>query len=302
MMYVVGVTLMIFLCVYNGLVLYATYHDCDPLTTKLAKAKDQLTPLLALEVLKDLPGLPGLFIAGVFSASLSSLSTALNAMSAVVLEDFCKPFVKEKLSDRASMLIMRGTVLILGILSVALVYIVQHLGAILQLSMSIPPACFAPLLGIYIIGFLLPWIGKRATLYGGIVAFFVVVYVTTRAQADRAAGLIKYSIKPTSVDGCSYNYTMNTIASFNESISDLNAPKAFHHLSYLYYLPLGALVTIIAAFILSFCLGFEDYRNIDSRLFAPFLRKYLKCHSKVEQLADENEVTFRFTLERKIEK
>lgn len=78
------------------------------------------------------------------------------------------------------MLIMRGTVLILGILSVALVYIVQHLGAILQLSMSIPPACFAPLLGIYIIGFLLPWIGKRATLYGGIVAFFVVVYVTTR--------------------------------------------------------------------------------------------------------------------------
>lgn len=86
MMYVIGVTLMIFLCVYNGLVLYATYHDCDPLTTKLAKAKDQLTPLLALEVLKDLPGLPGLFIAGVFSASLSSLSTALNAMSAVVLE------------------------------------------------------------------------------------------------------------------------------------------------------------------------------------------------------------------------
>lgn len=48
--------------------MYATYHDCDPLTTKLAKAKDQLMPLLVMRVLGDYPGLPGMFIAGIFSA------------------------------------------------------------------------------------------------------------------------------------------------------------------------------------------------------------------------------------------
>jgi solute carrier family 5 (sodium-coupled monocarboxylate transporter), member 8/12 len=156
MIYVVGVTVMIFLCVYNGLLLYATYHDCDPLTTKLAKAKDQLIPLLVMEILKDFPGLPGLFIAGVFSAALSSLSTGLNAMSAVVLEDFCKPFMKTEISEKMSLYIMRGTVLILGIVSVALVYVVQHMGAVLQLSMSVPTACFGPMLGVYIVGFLIP--------------------------------------------------------------------------------------------------------------------------------------------------
>lgn len=51
MIYIVGVSLMILLCVYNGLLLYATYHDCDPLTTKLAKAKDQITSLFAMEIL-----------------------------------------------------------------------------------------------------------------------------------------------------------------------------------------------------------------------------------------------------------
>ena len=61
--YVIGVTIMIILCCYNGLLLFATYHDCDPLTTKLATAKDQMLPLLVMDILKDLPGLSGLFIA-----------------------------------------------------------------------------------------------------------------------------------------------------------------------------------------------------------------------------------------------
>lgn len=67
--YVIGVSFMVMLCCYNGLLLFATYHDCDPLSTKLAKAKDQMMPLLVMEILKDVPGLPGLFIA----VSLSSL-------------------------------------------------------------------------------------------------------------------------------------------------------------------------------------------------------------------------------------
>lgn len=60
--FIVASILIKIICVYNGLLLYATYHDCDPLTTKLAKAKDQLMPLLVMRVLGDYPGLPGMFI------------------------------------------------------------------------------------------------------------------------------------------------------------------------------------------------------------------------------------------------
>ncbi len=63
LIYVVGVMVIICLCCYNGLLLFATYHNCDPLTSGLATAKDQMMPLLVMEILKDLPGLPGLFIA-----------------------------------------------------------------------------------------------------------------------------------------------------------------------------------------------------------------------------------------------
>ena len=39
----------------------------------------------------SIPGLPGLFIAGVFSGSLSTVSSAINSLAAVTFEDYVKP-------------------------------------------------------------------------------------------------------------------------------------------------------------------------------------------------------------------
>lgn len=295
MIYVVGVTIMIFLCVYNGLLLYATYHDCDPLTTKLAKAKDQMMPLLVMEILKDIPGLPGLFIAGVFSAALSSLSTGLNAMSAVVLEDFCKPFMKNGISEQTSLYVMRGTVLVLGVLSVALVYVVQHMGSVLQLSMSVPTACFGPMLGVYVVGFAIPWIGKRAVFYAAITGCISMMMIVIKAQAEMALGHMKFEYKPLSVDGCDYNFTvaensftLDDMSTTTESTPTVDHEKHIYHISYLYYTLMGSLIVIITSFILSFFFGFDDPTEVDPRLLAPFLRKYINSKSNKQQFTNVN--------------
>ena len=156
-----GVTVMVTMCCFTGMILYAKYHDCDPLTTKLVTAKDQLLPLLVMDNLGHFPGFAGLFTAGIFSASLSTLSTALNSAAAVVLEDFWKPHVKHELTERKTAFIMRATVFILGIISVALVSVVQKLGGVLQLGMSVSAASFGPLFGLFFIGFFLPWIKAK---------------------------------------------------------------------------------------------------------------------------------------------
>lgn len=158
-----GVITLMLLCSYNGLLIYATYRNCDPLTTKLARAKDQLLPLFVMDVLGELPGLSGLFIAGVFSAALSSLSTCLNSMSAVVLEDFFKPFVQRPLSNRAVNWIMRSVVVAVGVLCVALVVVVQKMGTVLQLTMSLEAITNGPLLGIFTMGILVPWINGNVS-------------------------------------------------------------------------------------------------------------------------------------------
>ena len=49
-----------------GMVMYAVYNKCDPMTTKQVRTRDQLLPLHVLHVAGDYPGIPGLFMVGVF--------------------------------------------------------------------------------------------------------------------------------------------------------------------------------------------------------------------------------------------
>ncbi|KYN03431.1 Sodium-coupled monocarboxylate transporter 1 [Cyphomyrmex costatus] len=190
--FMIGVTTLIIICGYSGMVIYAWYHECDPLTTKLARAKDQLLPLLVMNVLGNFPGLPGLFVAGVFSAALSSLSTGLNSMAAVVLEDFVKPFMKTPFTPRGADIFMKLTVVILGIICVALVFVVEQAGThLLQLSISLGAITNGPSFGIFNMGILLPWINGKGALIGGIAGLSFMGWLGLSAEAAITSGKIK---------------------------------------------------------------------------------------------------------------
>lgn len=47
-------------------------------------------PLFVMDTMGQVPGLPGLFAAGVFSASLSTVSACVNSLAAVTIEDYIK--------------------------------------------------------------------------------------------------------------------------------------------------------------------------------------------------------------------
>lgn len=67
---VVGWTLVAILTAYTGMLIFAKFYDCDPITTKAIQSPDQLFPLYVMEVLGEYKGFPGLFVAGIFSAGL----------------------------------------------------------------------------------------------------------------------------------------------------------------------------------------------------------------------------------------
>ncbi|KAK2163806.1 hypothetical protein LSH36_74g13000 [Paralvinella palmiformis] len=68
-----------------GVTAFAYYakKGCDPVNSGILSSPNQILPFFVMEVL-DMPGLPGLFIASLFSASLSSISTIYNGMSAII--------------------------------------------------------------------------------------------------------------------------------------------------------------------------------------------------------------------------
>ncbi|EDV95092.1 sodium-coupled monocarboxylate transporter 2 [Drosophila grimshawi] len=279
-----GVLILMALSGYNGLLIYATYQNCDPLTTKLAKARDQLLPLFVMDTLGEIPGMTGLFIAGVFSAALSSLSTCLNSMSAVVLEDFVKPYVKQPLSNFTTTWIMRSVVLGIGILCVALVYVVQHMGTVLQLTMSLESITNGPLFGIFTLGIFMPWINGNSALLGGCVGAIVMFWVSLNAQWAIASGAIRYQTKPLNVEQCSYSFDAAALVSSSINATHLSGPSVedvfpLYRISYMWYTALGAMVTIIVALLSAFIFGTNNPNQIDPALLTPCIRKFYKFES-----------------------
>lgn len=160
----IGLLILLGSCVYTGALAYAFYYKCDPTTTGLAQAKDQIVPVYIMKVLENYPGLAGVFVSGVFSAALSSLSSSLNSLAAVIHEDFVKKLSKAPLTEKQSALVMRSTVVIVGIIGFCLVFVVEKLGTVMQLSATMQSITQGPLLAIFTIGMCLPWIKAKVCL------------------------------------------------------------------------------------------------------------------------------------------
>lgn len=73
-----------------GLIIYSNLYDCDPFTAGLVKKLDQIVPYFVMRIGDKIPGLPGLFIAGLFSGGLSSMSGLLNVLSCIIYDDFLR--------------------------------------------------------------------------------------------------------------------------------------------------------------------------------------------------------------------
>ena len=56
--------------IFTGLIMYARYASCDPLTSGKIQKQNQLLPFYVMEIARQIPGLSGLFISGIFSAGL----------------------------------------------------------------------------------------------------------------------------------------------------------------------------------------------------------------------------------------
>lgn len=55
-------------------------------------------------------------------------------MAAVVLEDFYKPFFSKQLTEKQTYILMKFTVIIMGAICIGMVFVVEKLGAVLQVN------------------------------------------------------------------------------------------------------------------------------------------------------------------------
>ena len=68
---------------------------------------DKILPYYVLDVAANVPGLPGLFLAGLVSAGLSTMSAGLNTVAGTIYEDFIDPWMPDSNKETKAANIMK---------------------------------------------------------------------------------------------------------------------------------------------------------------------------------------------------
>ncbi|KAI4466170.1 sodium-coupled monocarboxylate transporter [Holotrichia oblita] len=276
--FTVGVSVFVSVCCFTGLIIYATYFDCDPLTAGRIRANDQLLPLFVMETVGHLRGVPGLFIAGVFGAALSSLSVILNSTSMVILEDFVKGCMRMNLREKKATMFVKIVSLILGIVALGFVYIVERMGGVLAMATSLSAIAAGTTFGVFTLGMLVPWANSTGAIIGAIAGFLMSGWTSFGGQYAQAAGLIVARKLPVSVDYCEQNYGLFINAS-EPIYPDESHVFPLFRLSYHWITPIGVLTVLTVGSIVSLLTGKLDVRYMDPDLISPVLHRFLPSES-----------------------
>ena len=142
-----------------GLIMFAYYVDCDPLAAGFISAKDQLVPYLVMDKLRVYRGLPGLYLASACSGTLSTVSSGINAVCAILIDDLKDSF---DIIKRHSYISSRLIVFVSGVGAIVCAYIAKGLtGTVLQAAMSVNGIVAGPVLGLFTVGMFCPWVGSQ---------------------------------------------------------------------------------------------------------------------------------------------
>jgi len=249
-------------------VIYAFYADCDPISAERIKKGDQILPYFVMHVLGSLYGVPGLFVACLFSGTLSTVSSGLNSLAAVVLEDFIRPWCRNRqmqLSEIRATLYSKLLAFGFGVLTIGLSFLATRLGAILQLFYSVFGVVGGPVVGAFCLGMFTRRAHSRGVYIGLLLGFAVGLWIGIGAKVY----LPPVTKAPLSTEGCKVN-----VMSINSTVNSTSAPppkeyegRILYRISWLWYSAVCFAVTYITGLLVSVLWrGNHDGNEIDARL------------------------------------
>ncbi|VDK60738.1 unnamed protein product [Anisakis simplex] len=229
-------TLIGWMCCYIGLLMLTYFSGCDPLLTGEVSTKDEMNVLMATRILSFLPGFQGLFLSSLFSSTLSTVSSGMNSMTAVIYEDFIKGSTHRAIKDRNSTCVNRMITLVIGILTTALAFACQVLGGTFNAATSTLGATAGPLAGVFCLGIFFPKANKYGAFIGLACSILLTVTCSTSYNIVRQYDDYMYPLPTERSPTCS-NLSMSKNPYLN-----LNNSETFHDRSDLHFGRSGTLI------------------------------------------------------------
>ncbi|KAF7654472.1 hypothetical protein LDENG_00069020 [Lucifuga dentata] len=259
-----------------GLVMFARYGEDSPLDKGYVKTNDQMVLYFVMDVFRDLPGLPGLFVACLFSGALSTISSAFNSLATVTMEDLIKPHFPAMTEAKATLL-SKGLALVYGLVCLAMAYLASVMGSVLQAALSIFGMVGGPLLGLFCLGMFFPWANSIGAVVGlvaglamafwiGIGSFVMRISTSTPVPPLNATALLPLGNMTTAV--------MTTLSSVTAKPRPMGL-EALYSLSYMWYSAHNSTTVVVVGLIVSFLTGPMKEKDLTPGTVYPVLGKLL---------------------------
>jgi len=281
----IGIGSLLLMCSYAGLVIFTYYdiHQCDPIKAKLVEKGDQLFPLFVMQVMGDVTCIPGLFVAGVFSGALSTVSSGLNSLAAVVLQDLCVSAANKKFSERTKIILTKSLAAGFGCLSYLVVFLVKYIDGVLAAALGIFGIVGGPVLGGFTLGMFVPWANSLGAFVGMFSSLIFTMWFGFGQTVAKNFGTYDSgnSLKPTSVESCPsniYNAT-STISTTMANDTMMEDPDEYvfphvdiYNVSYMWFSAIPCMWTIVVGSLVSLYKP-QDPKTLMPELISPAFRK-----------------------------
>lgn len=314
--YISGFSVVLLLSVLyvTGLSIFAVYANCDPITLGYCSRKDQMFPYYVIDHLGNLKGVPGLFVAGLFSGTMSSISSGLNSLPAMLWTDFFAylPFFASA-SEAFKTTTNKIISLLMGSAMIGLAFLFSKISGLIQATNTLMSIFAGPMIGMFVLGFCFPACGAMGAMSG---LFFSMVFMTWLGIGARFHGMT-VSMLPFSVSNCpnasfallNHSYFENHkdvevfLLSDEDAVTEVPAPESahddgsyqdplsgFYGISYTLFYPIGCLVCITVGILYSYLIEKDDPRQIQPSVVLPCLRRFVGPRPPRQE--GENNATF----------
>ncbi|XP_038252840.1 sodium-dependent multivitamin transporter isoform X2 [Dermochelys coriacea] len=266
----------------TGLVMFAYYRE-HPLTAAQSQASsDQLVLYFVMDVLKDLPGLPGLFVACLFSGSLSTISSAFNSLATVTMEDLIHPYFPGLQESRATLL-SKLLALSYGLLCLGMAYLSSMMGPMLQAAISIFGMVGGPLLGLFCLGMFFPCANPTGAIAGLAAGLAMAFWIGIGSLVSNLRAAPSVPALSNSTDFPQASSLTTAIATTLLTSTPAPAPKRlsglqkFYSLSYMWYSAHNSSTVILVGLLVSLLTGPTKGATVNPRTIYPVLPRLLCC-------------------------
>ncbi|KAH0622967.1 hypothetical protein JD844_025921 [Phrynosoma platyrhinos] len=262
----------------TGLVMFAYYQEHQLSEAQRKASPDQMVLYFVMDVLGEVPGLPGLFVACLFSGSLSTISSAFNSLATVTMEDLIRPYVGT-IPEGRDTLYSKLLALGYGFVCLGMAYISSMMGPVLQAALSIFGMVGGPLLGLFSLGMFFPCANSMGAVVGLAAGLAMAFWV---GIGGFVAKMKTPGPKPSSppLDGNLTTVAMTTMTTLLTSTTAperLTGLRKFYNLSYLWYSAHNSTTVILVGLLVSLLTGPMRGEDVNPHTIFPVLPRLLYC-------------------------